>query len=434
VRPVIVISIDEDLAEMEGLIETLGYEVEECVVQHRHHADPATFLGSGRVASLGERLKEGHPMVSGGAWLVVVNAELRPSQVFNLEEALKVEVWDRIRVILEIFRAKASVKEARLQVELAQMRYDLPFVHEAIHRQRTGERQGFMGGGELEARTYETHIKRRVKKITGELEAIKAERRQRRASRRRQGFRLAAIAGYTNAGKSQLLNTLCEEGAAVDSRYFSTLATRTRRLRPEYAQRVGGNLLFTDTVGFIRGLPPWLIDAFSSTLEEVAHADALLLVVDMAEGTEVVVGKLTAALEILEAIHATHHVLILLNKKDKLSQEQAYAKLDRLRMEPALTRYPFVMISGQKREGMEELLDTIWGKVVAIRTVEVELDGVQGAHLAFENWMHEHTQVLERSVQGTRHHLKAEVAEDLYGELLRQAQRIGLAIRSRAST
>lgn len=437
-RPVVLVSIDPDTRELEGLVEAAGAAVVGRVVQRRNRPDARYYVGEGKAEELGERLAAGDPPVSDGGpqqrWLVVVDAQLKPSQVFNLEEKVGVEVWDRIRLILEIFEANAHVKEARLQVELARLRYELPFVHEAIHRRRTGERPGFMGGGEYDVRTYETHLKTRTKKIQEELDRITKERRARRAGRRRTGFRLAAIAGYTNAGKSRLLNALCGADADVGAKYFSTLQTRTRRLKDEYQDEVGGPLLFTDTVGFIQQLPPWLIDAFASTLEETVFADVILLVVDASEETSQIVGKLSTALEVLDEIGATKRILIVLNKQDKLVREQAIAALDRLRMEPALARHPYVWVSARTGEGIRRMLQTIWSEVLPTRRLRIPIDITKSDHATFESWLYDHTQVDVVGEKDGRRFLEVECSEEQMGNLLRQAAKAGVDTESVAST
>lgn len=437
-RPVVLVGIDPDTEELEGLVEAAGAVVVGRVVQHRRRPDARYFIGEGKAAELARRLALGDPPISTGGpqegWLVVADAELKPSQVFNLEEALGVEVWDRIRLILEIFEANAHVKEARLQVELARLRYELPFVHEAIHRQRTGERPGFMGGGEYDVRTYETHLKTRTKKIKGELERITKERRARRAGRRRTGFRLAAIAGYTNAGKSRLLNALCGAGADVGAKYFSTLQTRTRRLKDTYQNEVGGPLLFTDTVGFIQDLPPWLIDAFGSTLEETVFADVILLVVDASEPVETIEQKLTAALEVLDEIGATKRILLVLNKQDKLLREQAIATLERLRVDPALSRHPYAWVSARTGEGLRDMLQTVWNEVLPTRQMRIPIDITRSDHATFESWLYDHAQVEVVEEEGGRRVLHVECSEEQMGNLLRQAAKAGIDTPAAAST
>ncbi len=437
-RPVVLVGIDPDTRELEGLVEAAGSVVVGRVVQDRRRADARYYIGEGKADALGRRLARGDPPISTGGpqqgWLVVADAELKPSQVFNLEERLGVEVWDRIRLILEIFEANAHVKEARLQVELARLRYELPFVHEAIHRQRTGERPGFMGGGEYDVRTYETHLKTRTKKIKEELERITKERRARRAGRRRTGFRLAAIAGYTNAGKSRLLNALCDADADVGAKYFSTLQTRTRRLKDPYQDEVGGPLLFTDTVGFIQDLPPWLIDAFGSTLEETVFADVILLVVDASEAVAAIKEKLTTALDVLDEIGATKRILIVLNKQDKLLRKQAIAKLDQLRVEPALSRHPFAWVSARTGDGIREMLQTIWEEVLPTRRLRIPIDITRSDHATFESWLYDHAQVTVAEEEGRRRVLEVECSEEQIGNLLRQAAKAGVDTQAAAST
>lgn len=329
--------------------------------------------------------------------LLVLDEDVKPSVLFNLEDRLGIEVWDRTRLILEIFGAHAHVKEAKLQVELAKLQYEIPLMREAIHRKRSGERPGFMGGGEYDVADYQEFIKRRMRTVKEELERIRRERGVRRQVRR-EGFYLVSLAGYTNAGKSTLLNTLT--GADVQSEWtmFSTLATTTRRLvdprpaassaeiaraeptgmrraRPSTApsaslrdeaqadtnmsssmgdpsvssgrssmdgdgsgaEHVGAPtprspsqtmpenryqrpVLVTDTVGFIQGLPSWLLEAFHSTLEEIGVSDVVLLVADVSDPIETMVEKVRVCKEELSFLDVTCPVLVVLNKVDLIPE------------------------------------------------------------------------------------------------------------------
>jgi len=277
-----------------------------------------------------------------GVDLVVVNGQLKPGQIFSLQRFLAapegdgderaVEVYDRTRLILEIFRERARSPEARLQVELAQLHYDMPLVKEAISLAKKGERQAAMfGGGEYEVNQYHDMMKGRMARIRRDLEKMRLERGVRRKHRRRSGFHLVSLAGYTNAGKSSLLKALAREHTVVENRYFSTLATTTRRASREafrkrstpqrgvdpraldareagpgagYAEGGSVQFLLTDTVGFIEDLPPWMVEAFHSTLEEIALADCILLVVDASEPVPEIERKLRSSLRVLATVHA----------------------------------------------------------------------------------------------------------------------------------
>jgi GTP-binding protein HflX len=285
-------------AEMEELIFALGADLVATIYQRRPQPDPQLFLGSGKIE------EARRTRAAFGAQLVIVNAALKPSQIFNLQQAFRegagdeaehVEVYDRTRLILEIFRERARSPEARLQVELATLQYEMPLVKEAISQAKRGERQaGMFGGGEYEVNQYHDMMKRRMVRIRRDLEKMRRERDLRRRHRRRGGFHLVSLAGYTNAGKSSLLKALSEEHVLAENRYFSTLSTKTARAKSERRE-----ILVTDTVGFIEDLPPWMVEAFHSTLEEIALADVILLVVDATDTVEEMARRLRSSLRIL---------------------------------------------------------------------------------------------------------------------------------------
>ncbi|RKX48164.1 MAG: hypothetical protein DRP25_07750, partial [Thermotoga sp.] len=210
-RKAILIALSEDIDEIKALAETLDYEIVRVFIQKREIPDVNTFVGRGKVEEIKEFLDNDGNNVD----LVIVDGELKPSQWFNLEKEFGVEVYDRLRLILSIFEKRAQSKEAKLQVKLAQLRYERPFVRELIHRARAGEHPGFMAGGEYQVDDYYEMIKRQTKKLKLELEKIRRDREIRRKHRRESGFYLIALAGYTNAGKSSLLNLLTGEKVKV---------------------------------------------------------------------------------------------------------------------------------------------------------------------------------------------------------------------------
>jgi GTPase len=433
-RPVVLLTIRRDTDETRALLDALGFPLAATIFQSRSRGDPATFLGRGKLEEARAALAT-LPPVSGPRPLLVVDAPLKPTVLFNLEDELKAEVWDRIRLILEIFEANARVKEARLQVELARLRYELPFVHEALHRQLTGEHPGFMGGGELAPRTYETHLRRRTRTIVQELERVKKERRTRRAGRRRSGLRLIAIAGYTNGGKSSLLNELTGAETLARHQVFSTLQTATRRLRPEYHPGRSSELLFTDTVGFIRDLPPWLVDAFASTLEEITEADAVLLVADASDPPPMVEEKLRTALAILDRIHAPRERVILLNKADLVAPHQRTALLQRLRQEAVPPDLPCTYTSTRTGEGVQSVVELLLERVLESRVATIHLDRTRSEHARLEHWLREHTYVLNVEDEDDRHRaLHVRCPLPTWGRLLHQAKQTGAEIAAEAST
>ncbi len=268
-------SDDVSMDELWRLAETAGAEPVGAVLQTRDKPDPHSFLGLGKVQELKELVQ------NEGCDLVMFDNDLTPSQARVLEEALGVRVLDRTGLILDIFAQRARTREGKLQVELAQYKYLLPrltgmWTH--LKRQAgTSAPIGTRGPGETQLETDRRHIRRRIQKLSEELEQVRRVRGTQRRKRERNAVPVAALVGYTNAGKSTLLNTLTGDSIQTGDRLFDTLDTTTRRLDlPE-----GGQALLSDTVGFIRKLPTELVDAFKATLEELTYADLLLHVIDI---------------------------------------------------------------------------------------------------------------------------------------------------------
>lgn len=269
---------ENSLAELKALAETAGSEVLEGLIQRRDKPDPATYIGSGKVTELRQ------VVVATGADTVICDGELSPSQLRQLEEKLKVKVVDRTALILDIFAQHAKSKEGKAQVELAQMSYLLPRLRGwggSLSRQVGGRAAGGAGiggrgPGETKIETDRRRIRDKMSKLRGELKEMKVSRDTKRQERRRHRVPSVAIAGYTNAGKSSLLNALTNAGVLVENALFATLDPTVRQTRTSD----GRIYTLTDTVGFVRHLPHQLVDAFKSTLEEVEDADLIVHVVD----------------------------------------------------------------------------------------------------------------------------------------------------------
>ena len=260
------------MTELAELARTAGAEVVGSDVQRRQEVDPALFLGRGKVEEL-RRLRE-----ELGYDFLVCNEDLSPRQQRNLERELKLKVVDRSELILDIFAQHARTREGRLQVESAQLHHLLPRLVGAYDYHRQGGGIGTRGGpGEQQIEVERRRIRRRLKDLGRELEQVRVQREQQRAGRRRSALETVAIVGYTNAGKSTLLNRLTGAGVRAEDKLFATLDPTTRRLLLES----GRELLLTDTVGFIQKLPTDLIAAFRATLEEVTFADLVLQVLDL---------------------------------------------------------------------------------------------------------------------------------------------------------
>ena len=269
---------DEDtLEELAALVETAGGEVAASVLQNRFSPEPRTFIGEGKVAEIRELV------VNEEATMVIFDNDLSPSQMRALTEDLKVQVLDRSALILDIFAQRARTREGRLQVELAQYQYLLPrltgmWTH--LERQAGTSGKGPIGSkgpGETQLETDRRHIHRKIDKLKEELEEVRRVRGTQRQRRMKNEIPVVAIVGYTNAGKSTLLNALTDAGIPANNRLFDTLDTTSRLLSVSDTLDV----VISDTVGFIRKLPHQLVDAFKATLEELEYADMLLHVIDI---------------------------------------------------------------------------------------------------------------------------------------------------------
>jgi GTP-binding protein HflX len=264
---------DASLEELALLADTAGAEAVMAVVQQRSRFDPATLVGKGKLSELRTEV------AAADADLVIFDNELSPAQERNLSRALDVRVLDRTALILDIFALHAHTREGKAQVELAQHRYRLPRLRgRGVELSRLGGGIGTRGPGETRLEVDQRRIRRRIAVLRDELESLARSRRIKRSRRLRRHMPVAALVGYTNAGKSALLNALTGANAGVQDRLFATLDPTTRRL--DLPQ--GRSVLVSDTVGFVRNLPHELVEAFKSTLEEAAKADLLLHIVDLA--------------------------------------------------------------------------------------------------------------------------------------------------------
>jgi GTPase len=332
------LGLDEaDLDELDALARAAGAEPVARVVQPRSTPDPASFVGKGKVGEI-------HDLVhANNAELVILDDELSPGQLRNLEERLRVKVLDRTALILDIFALHARSGEGKAQVELAQLSYLLPRLRgwgEAMSR--LGGGIGTRGPGETKLEVDRQHIRRRLAKLRRDITSLGRTRRVKRAGRERSGITQVALVGYTNAGKSTLMNALTGANTLVANQPFATLDPTTRRLRLP-----GGRMVtLSDTVGFVRKLPHDLVEAFKSTLEEVTCGDLLLHVAD-ASAPELE-SQVRAAREVLGDIGAGHlPEVLVLNKWDRLQE------MDRAR---AQKRFPEgVPASALRRDGLDEV-------------------------------------------------------------------------------
>ncbi|MBV9214380.1 MAG: GTPase HflX [Actinobacteria bacterium] len=333
---------EPDLAELRELLRTAGVAVAGELHQRRARPDPDRYLGKGKLAELKSAIAES------GANLVACDDELLPRQERNLEQAVGIPVIDRTAVILDIFADHAASAEGKLQVELAQLEYNLARMRGLwTHLERLGGGIGTRGPGETQIETDRRLARDRIAALKRRLERTGENRSLMRRERERAQLPTVALAGYTNAGKSTLLNALTGARAETDDRLFHTLDPLTRGFE------IGGRaFLLTDTVGFIRKLPHQLVDAFAATLEETLRADLIVHVVDASAGEEELVEMIRAVDEVLQEIGAGERTRVLaLNKIDLVDSER--------RRELTFRHPGAVQVSGETGEGLEELRSAI---------------------------------------------------------------------------
>ncbi|MCS6712381.1 GTPase HflX [Brachybacterium sp. EF45031] len=396
---------ENSLRELAALAETAGSQVLDGVMQRRNHPDPSTFLGRGKAQELAEIVAEV------GADTVIADGELAPSQRRALEDVVKVKVIDRTALILDIFAQHAKSREGKAQVELAQLEYLLPRLRgwgESMSRQAGGRvaaggaGMGSRGPGETKIELDRRRIRTRMAKLRREIAEMKPAREAKRADRKRREVPAVAIAGYTNAGKSSLLNRLTGAGVLVENALFATLDPTVRRAQtPD-----GREFTYADTVGFVRSLPTELVEAFRSTLEEVGDADLLLHVVDASHPDPE--GQIRAVRTVLADIDGFDvPEIVVLNKADIAEPET----IARVRSQVGDS----VVVSARTGEGIEELRQLIAERLPR-PAVEVDLvvpytrgDLISRAHSTGEVLAEEHLE------EGTRLH--ARVDEALAAEL-----------------
>jgi GTPase len=365
--------LNERVDEIEQLATSADYSVSYEVIQRRSRPDPTTFLGKGKIEELGALL------IDWGVDTLIINGDLKPTQHYILESALKVECVDRIRLVLEIFTNRAASTESKLQVEKARLKYEIPLLREWIHSAKKGEHPGFLGGGEYAVDVYYDLIKKRMGKIEEELRRLGDSKDQKRIQRKKKGFNLISLAGYTNAGKSSLMRRLTGESVLVEDRLFSTLSTTTKRLLRSPLQ-----ILVTDTIGFMSDLPPFVIEAFKSTITEIFNADLILLVVDASEDWDSVEKKITTSEKILFPDVEMDRVLLVLNKMDRLDENKKNELTERLNdwTHPS----GIFMVSAITNEGLDVLTNAILARFSHRTSFDILLPQT-GSTQSFLTWL-----------------------------------------------
>lgn len=394
---------EESLDELARLAETAGVEVVGVVTQRRDRADPKSFLGRGKAREI--RQVRGET----GADLLLVDGELRPAQARNLEEEADTGVVDRTALILDIFAQRARSREGKIQVELAQVSYLLPrLTGKGTELSRLGGGIGTRGPGETKLEVDRRRLRKRLRVLEKQVERISKRRAIERRHRKQVGVPVVALVGYTNAGKSTLLNALSGAGVFVEDRLFATLDPTIRRV--ELAD--GREFLVADTVGFIRNLPHQLVAAFRATLEEVVEADVLVHIVDASHPG--MMDQIEAARRVLAELGcASKPTVMALNKCDRIA--------DRARVEETAAREEHaVPISAQTGEGLEDLRRLI-GERLEQELVPVELLVPWNAQDLLSE-VHQRGRVLAEEFREQGVALMARVPEDIAARLRRAAE------------
>lgn len=347
-------------------------------------------IGSGKARELAQLVEETK------AQKIIFDNRLKPVQVYNLAKVTGVKAIDRFQLILQIFARRATTNEAKLQIRLAGLRYELTHAKEKVRLAKKEEQPGFMGLGAYEVDRYYDTVKRQIKTIRKKLEKIQKRRELHRKRREELGFQSISLAGYTNAGKSSLFNALTEEEAPVNEGLFTTLSTTTRLLKIS-----GKRFLLTDTVGFIDRLPLKLIEAFQSTLEETIHSDLILLLVDASESVELIEKKLSCCLKTINQLGASGIPRILvLNKIDLLSEKELSHRIKILHkkaLDPvpisALYRVNFDLLK-------EEILGTLKNYIRVSFTIPLSDEA-----MSFISWLFDRTDVRTLNYKGKNAHI-----------------------------
>ncbi|MEM4032112.1 MAG: GTPase HflX [Zestosphaera sp.] len=348
----ILVARESDLSEALSLADTIRLNiVKKLILRNNYRPDRNYFLNSrllDEVKSLLNTLNSNKTIIDS----IYIYEVLHPRQVVNLIKELKLEVRDKILMVLEIFAGHAGSKEAKLQIEMAEITYQLPIVKEWIRKAKLGELPGFMGPGEYATETYYNHMRRRLAKIRKDLNELRIRRRKERELRVSKGFPHIAISGYANAGKTTLFNSLTKLSKPTGPEMFTTISPKVALALIDCSE-----VVFVDTVGFIRDLPPEVIEAFYATLEEISFSDLAVLVLDSSESLNMIESKLKTSLDILSKIgYFGKPLIVALNKIDLSNDLENIESLVRDYMSSNyLWSWRLVKVSALKGKGLSEL-------------------------------------------------------------------------------
>ena len=336
---------EDSINEAKGLCDAAGYEVVH-IIRQNFLQKPKYGISGGVLEKLEEIANKLRPDV------IIYDEILKPSQNYNLATVLHREVLDREALILEIFESRASSAESKLQVKLAQLRYEMARAKEKVRLANMGEQPGFMGIGKFEVDVYYNDIKHRMQTIRSKLEKAGKQRELHRQGRKRMGFKTISLAGYTSAGKTTLFNKTTGEIRTQSKELFTTLTTTTRRLMINQEP-----FLIADTVGFISKLPAYMIDAFKSTLEELGHSDVIILVIDINDSISELKKKFSSCMRTLSELGVQKDkVVYALNKSDLLSEKDIQEKINILNL---TENKKIISVSAKTGKNIKELKELI---------------------------------------------------------------------------
>ncbi len=337
--------IEQAIKEAVSLADAARYTIVKTVTQ-RDITHSKYGIGRGKAEEVKELVADIQPEV------IIFDEVLRPRQAYSLASLCKVEIIDRERLILEIFEKRASTAESRIQIRLAQLRYDITRARDMVRLARAGEQPGFFGLGKYEADVYVLDIKKHIVILKKKLEKEEKRRQLHRTHRTRSGLPTVSLAGYTSAGKTTLFNMMTGEGKVTGQGLFTTLSTFTRAV-----QLHGEKVLLNDTVGFVSKLPAYMIDAFKSTLDELKYADLVVLVIDISEPIEEIALKYQSSLDVINEFEVpATKIIYVLNKVDLTGSEHAFDKAGQLGI---LDTKRVIPVSARTGHNIEQLNDMI---------------------------------------------------------------------------
>lgn len=351
--------VEQARNEAISLAETAGYSIIRIVTQ-KQITKSRFGIGRGKAEEVKELVQELKPDV------IIFDEVLKPSQMYNLASVCKIEIIDRERLLLEIFEQRASTAESRIQIRLAQLRYELTRARDKVRLARAGEQPGFFGLGKYEADVYFLDIRRHISILKKKLEKEGTRRQLHRNQRAKAGLPTVSLAGYTSAGKTTLFNRLTGETKTTGQGLFTTLSTFTRAIDLQ-----GDKVLLNDTVGFVSKLPAYMIEAFKSTLDELTYASLVLLVLDISEPVDEIARKYASSLDVIREFQVpTTKIIYVLNKVDMISIEDAFDKAGQLGILDSKRVLPVSAKTGYNVDQLKGLMGSMLFETERVRDEE----------------------------------------------------------------